>query len=175
MARTVPIRPLTPEAFAPFGDVIDTARGPDFAINNGMCDRYHGLGAVDVAQGGPIISIGRGRPYDLPLTLRMVERHPLGSQAFIPLSRDPFLVVVAPDAPDGPGTPLAFLTAPGQGVNYRRNVWHGVLTPLGDVTDFLIVDRGGEGANLEEFFFAQPWTVAPDAASPALPSGARKG
>ena len=89
----------------------------------------------------------------------MVERHPLGSQAFIPLSAQPFLVVVASDLDDRPQQPLAFLTTPGQGVNYRRGIWHGVLTPLGQDADFVIVDRAGEGNNLEEYYFEEPYII----------------
>ena len=77
----------------------------------------------------------------------------------MPLGRDPFLVVVAPDDGGAPGAPLAFLTAPGQGVNYLRGVWHGVLTPLGGPADFLIVDRIGPGDNLEEFVYDPPWSI----------------
>jgi len=153
--------PLTAAAFAPFGDVIEAAGAPDFQINGGMCDRFHDLARSEVLGDGARIgiSLGYGRPYDLPLALDLVERHPLGSQAFVPLSQDPFLVVVAPDSDGIPGTPRAFLTAPGQGVNYLRNVWHGVLTPLARPAAFLIVDRIGPGTNLEEYRFKQTWTV----------------
>ena len=89
----------------------------------------------------------------------MVERHPLGSQAFIPLSGNPFLVVVARDTAEGPAAPLAFRTKPGQGVNIARNVWHGILTPLDGVSDFAVVDRGGEGVNLEEHFYPDPFLI----------------
>jgi ureidoglycolate lyase len=91
--------------------------------------------------------------------LGMVERHPLGSQAFYPLDPHPFLVVVAPDEGGTPGTPRAFLTGPGQGVNLAINTWHGVLTPLVADARFLCVDRGGEGVNLEEHHFDVPWLV----------------
>src|SRR5213075_2903471 len=94
-----------------------------------------------------------------PYTLKLVERHPFGSQAFYPLSSHPFLVIVAPDVDGAPGTPRAFLTGPGQGINIGMNVWHGVLTSLEAVSDFLVVDRGGDGNNLEEHHFAEPWTI----------------
>ncbi len=106
-----------------------------------------------------LISMVRGTPYEMPLKLTMVERHPFGSQAFIPLSPRPFLVVVCHDTKDGPGEPHAFLAGPGQGINYRRNLWHGVLTPIGEEQDFIIVDRGGEGSNLEEFYFSRPYEI----------------
>lgn len=161
MPGPIPVRPLTAAAFAPFGDVIEAVGPPSFAFNGGMADRFHDLARTEVVgEGARVgISIGRARPYGLPLTLDLVERHPLGSQAFIPMTGDPFLVVVAPDEGGAPGAPLAFLTAPGQGVNYLRNVWHGVLTPLGREAPFLIVDRIGPGVNLEEHRYETPWAV----------------
>jgi ureidoglycolate lyase len=162
-ARAIVARPLTAEAFAPFGDVIEAAGAPDFRINGGMCDRFHDRARMEFAGDGRAgISVGFGRPYALPLALTMVERHPLGSQAFVPMTADPFLVVVAPDRNGTPLAPLAFLTDGAQGVNYLRNVWHGVLTPLGQAAPFLIVDRVGSGDNLEEFHFDKPWSVATD-------------
>lgn len=159
--RVIRAVPLTDAAFAPFGEVLEAAGEPDFQINQGMCDRFHDLARIAVADadGAPAISIGRGRPYALPLELRLVERHPLGSQAWIPLDGDPFLVVVAPDEEGVPGRPLAFLTRPGQGVNYHRGTWHGVVTPLERPQRFLIVDRVGPGPNLVEHVFDTPWIV----------------
>ena len=153
-------RPLTREAFAAFGDVIDTDSA-HYSINGGNTQRHHDLAHVEAAgpNGRVLINIFRGKPYAFPLTLTMVERHPLGSQAFIPLSPNPFLVIVCPDGEDGPGRPQAFVTRPGQGVNYPRNLWHGVLTPIGGEQDFLVVDRGGDGDNLEEFHFPVPLQI----------------
>src|SRR5690606_26218608 len=109
--------------------------------------------------GHVLISIARGQGYRFPLKLTMVERHPLGSQAFMPISPRPFVVVVCHDEDGKPGKPHAFVTQPGQGVNYPRNLWHGVLTPIEETQDFLIVDRGGAGVNLEEFFFSEPYEI----------------
>ncbi|WEX11795.1 ureidoglycolate lyase [Chelativorans sp. AA-79] len=154
-------QPLTREAFAPFGDVIEAEGAESFPINNGRTQRFHDLARVEMTgeKARVLVSIARGQPYDLPLTLRMVERHPLGSQAFVPLSPRPFLVTVCPDETGRPGTPRAFITKPGQGVNYARNTWHGVLTPVGEEQDFLIVDRGGDGSNLEEYFFSDLYEI----------------
>jgi ureidoglycolate lyase len=157
-SRTLTAGPLTPDAFAPFGDVIEAA-GSSYPINNGMVDRYHDLARLDFADGGAGISLAEGRPYDLPLRLTLVERHPLGSQAWIPLGPEPFLVIVAPDEGGVPGAPQAFVTAPGQGVNYLRGIWHGVLTPLRQPQRFLVVDRIGPGENLQEHHYDHPWTV----------------
>jgi len=160
VSRVVAMEPLTAAAFAPFGDVLEAA-GASYPINGGMVDRFHDRARVEVVGGRLGISLGRGRPYALPLELGLVERHPLGSQAFVPMTGDPFLVVVAPDEAGTPGRPRAFLTAPGQGVNYLRGAWHGVLTPLGRTACFLIVDRIGEGNNLEEYRYDSPWLVQP--------------
>jgi len=159
---TIKIQPLTRKAFAIFGDVIEIASDNEsYPINAGTTQRFHDLGTV-VATGEdarPIISMARAQPFELPLSLALVERHPNGSQAFIPVRPTRFLVVVAPDENGRPGTPRAFMAAPGQGVNYFLGTWHGVLTALDDETDFLIVDREGDGDNLETFTFAQPYTV----------------
>jgi len=111
----------------------------------------------------PLISIFRGQPYTLPLTLKLLERHPLGSQAFYPLSPRPFLSIVAPDEQGVPGRPRAFLVPPHHGVNIAINTWHGVLTPLDEPADFLVVDRGGDGNNLEEYLLDPPFLVVTSA------------
>ena len=157
------VEALTREAFAPFGQVImadETAH--HYPINSGMTERFHDLARIEL--GGvhprPLLSIFRGKPYRLPLELNLVERHPLGSQAFFPLSSRPFLSVVAPDESGVPGMPRAFLVPPHHGVNIAMNTWHGVLTPLGEgEAEFLIVDRGGEGDNLEEHVFPSPFLI----------------
>lgn len=161
MSRIVTAIPLTRAAFAPFGDVIDTDCDTHYPINQGKCERYHDLAKVEAAgeNARVLVSIFKGTPYPFPLKLEMVERHPFGSQAFMPLSPAPFLVVVCHDTPDGPGEPHAFITAPGQGVNYRRNLWHAVLTPIENPQDFLVVDRGGDENNLEEHYFSEPWQL----------------
>ena len=159
--RTLFARPLTKEAFAPFGDVIETDGAAHFAINGGTTTRFHDLAHVDVAtEGGrPLISIFRGQAFAFPVEIRMMERHPLGSQAFVPLQPVPFLIVVAPDRDGQPGEPQAFLAAPGQGVNYARNVWHHPLVSISQTSDFVVVDRGGEQPNLEEKSYLVPYSV----------------
>lgn len=155
--RTTPleVQPLTKAAFAPFGDVIETEGAELRLINGGTTQRFHDLAHVDVTGEGArvLINLFRGEAFALPIDIKMLERHPLGSQAFFPLQDRPFLVVVAEDAGGKPGAPLAFLCKGNQGVNYGRNVWHHPLIALGETSDFMVVDRGGEGNNLEEFFF----------------------
>ena len=89
----------------------------------------------------------------------MMERHPQGSQAFIPMAHGAFLVTVAHDAGGAPDVPLAFVTAPGHGINLHAGTWHGVLTPLTAPGLFAVIDRIGPGANLEEHWFDAPWTI----------------
>ena len=152
------IEPLSAEAFTPFGQVIELAGAHHYPINAGMTERYHDLARVELAgvHARPLISIFRGQPYALPLPLKLVERHPLGSQAFYPLGQSPWLVIVAEDDAGQPVRLRAFQPSPGQGVNIAINTWHGVLTPLETEADFLVVDRGGDGNNLEEHHFDTP-------------------
>jgi ureidoglycolate lyase len=160
MTKIITARPLTREAFAPFGEVIEAA-GEHYPINGGKAERFHALATPQATGPGGkvVISVVKGTPYDYPLSLTMVERHPLGSQAFVPMAPRPFLVVVCPDKDGVPGEPHAFVTHPGQGVNYRSGQWHGVLTPIGENQDFLVVDRTGGGVNLEEHFFEEPYEI----------------
>ncbi|MEQ9346794.1 MAG: ureidoglycolate lyase [Thalassospira sp.] len=145
---------LTPDAFAPFGEVISIATARDnYKINLGTTTRFHDISRVDVADGdgAPIISIFRGTPRPKPIEIKMMERHPLGSQAFMPLSAQRFLIVVAAgtDTPN-PEDLRAFLSDGTQGVTYAKNVWHHPLLVLEEDSDFLIVDRSGPGENLNE-------------------------
>lgn len=159
--RSIVARPLNRENFAEFGEVIEVEGAHHYPINGGKCERFHALARAEAAgeNGHVIINLFKATPYEFPLQLSMVERHPFGSQAFIPLSPRPFMVVVCHDGPDGPGEPHAFVTKPGQGVNYPRNLWHGVLTPVGQPQDFVVVDRAGDGSNLEEFYFSHPYEI----------------
>lgn len=153
---TLTVRELKRSTFAPYGDVIETDGTKSFFINQGTTERFHDLAKVDVSDqaGRPLISIFRGQAFSLPIAIKMMERHPLGSQAFIPISPYPWLLVVAPAQKDGsPGVPEAFLAGSHQGVSYRKGVWHHPLLSLQKTSDFLVVDRGGEGENLEEFTF----------------------
>ena len=161
MSLVIRTEQLTREAFATFGDVLEVAGEPDKIINQGLCGRWHDLANLDVIDGRVGISLFKAEPRSFPYSLDMMERHPEGSQAFLPMSPEPFLVVVAPDDGGRPGTPRAFITSPGQGVNYHRGVWHGVLAPLGDPGLFAIIDRIGPGDNLEEHWFDQTFLIEP--------------
>lgn len=177
---TVAAEPLTAAAFAPFGDVIAAGGGDYIEINEGMARRYHDLADVDVAaEGGrALISVFSARPWFRPIRLRVMERHPLGSQAFVPMHDRPFLVVVAPPGPAPlPAALRAFVTDGAQGVNYARGVWHHPLLALDRIEQFLVVDRGGEGHNLDEIDY-HPHNVAvvlPGDRAGFIASGARGG
>src|SRR5689334_3843018 len=137
------VEPLTREAFAPFGEVLEPASAQAvYEINADTAQRFHALARVDIAgaDGHAVISLFRAQPRALPFRVETLERHPLGSQAFMPLGSAPYLVVVAA-APDVP--PRAFLARPGQGVSFRPGTWHHALLALERESDFLVVDRAG--------------------------------
>lgn len=161
MTTAIQATHLTVEAFAPYGDVLEATGTPAKLINQGKCGRFHDLARLDIlgenARTG--ISLFLSEKRTLPYRLEMVERHPLGSQAFIPMTLESFLVIVAPDEGGKPGQPLAFVTRAGQAINFHRNTWHGVLTPLSEPGLFAVVDRIGEEANLEEHWFETPYMI----------------
>lgn len=150
MREMIP-EPLTAEAFAPFGSVIEASDAAlKLDINQGHAVRYDRLADIDVSDGGGTgaISLFRARPLDEPV-LKMFERHPLGSQSFVPLSGRPYLVAVAPAGPFEPAGIRLFRAEGHQGVHYRKGVWHHFLLVL-DESDFLVIDRAGPGDNCEE-------------------------
>ena len=152
------VHPLTREAFAPFGEVIEASdAAKHFTINAGNTDRYHDLANIAPGPDGRVIvSIFRGQPRALPFTVHMMERHPLASQAFIPMSGKPYLVVVAPAGEPPEVEDLKVFIARGdQGVNYATGVWHHPLLALEGVCDFLVVDRSGPGHNCDEVQLAR--------------------
>lgn len=149
--------PLTTTAFAPFGDVLD-ATGDFRLINAGLCQRHHDRAQLDFGPDGRAgISIFKAEPRALPYSFDLIERHPDGAQAFLPMSEHPFLVIVSagPEA-----MPRAFLTNGAQGINLHRGTWHGVLTPLYAPGLFAVVDRIGPTPNIEEYRYPQPWVVS---------------
>lgn len=146
-------QPLTAEAFAPFGDVIEAGeRAQVREINYGHTRRFHDLARLDLdAEGGrPLVSIFRSTPLPRPIRIERMERHPLSSQAFYPLSGRPFLVVVAERGEFDPAGLRAFIAGPRQGVNYHAGSWHHFSLALDQVSEFLVIDRGGSGENCDE-------------------------
>lgn len=153
MTVTLTAVPLTRERFAPFGDVIESSRSHADAMNAARFERFDNLCHVDLVNDGQVaVSIARCRtPTTLPLRLEMIERHPLGSQAFIPLSPCRMVVVVAPPGESVDATDLrAFVSNGRQGINYRRGAWHMPLIAFDKGQEYLIIDRGGNEANCEE-------------------------
>ncbi|GAW36327.1 ureidoglycolate lyase [Roseovarius sp. A-2] len=161
MSEAIPLTaaPLTAADFARYGDVIEARATPTAMINQGLCARHSDLARLDFDGGRAGISLFDAEARHLPHVVEMVERHPLGSQAFLPLGPLRCLVIVAEDAEGAPGAPHAFITEPGQSINLHRGVWHGVLTPLDEAGQFAVVDRIGLGTNLEEYWFKTPYIV----------------
>jgi ureidoglycolate lyase len=147
------LKPLTQEAFAPFGDVIQKEGHYPEEINYGQTRKYAGLAQLDVGdkEGTSTIHIYRSRPVSLPFRIEVMEYHPLGSQAFIPLHEQPFLVVVAPPAESLPFKSIqGFLSNGEQGVSLNKGVWHHYQLSLGETCDYLVIERDGPGVNTIE-------------------------
>jgi ureidoglycolate lyase len=158
MSHVIRPEPLTREAFAPFGDVIEAEGRERVTINQGFAERFNDLAKVDTLTdgGATTISIARGTPQTAPIVLELVERHPLASQMFYPLQDKDWLIVVAPgEGPPSPHSLRAFRASGRQGINFARNVWHHPLLMPAPIGEFLIIDRKGPGNNLEEHWFAE--------------------
>ncbi len=147
-------QPLSSKAFSEFGSVIDSREVCGFPINSGRTQRYDDLVDLQVYGPGakPCVSVFISRGIALPAELYGLERHPLGSQAFIPLNRERFLIVVAPEGDViAPGSVRAFVTDGRQGVNYKPGTWHVVHSVLDQEGEFLVIDRKGPGINCDEY------------------------
>lgn len=145
--------PLTSERFAPFGDVIEASRDHAAAMNEARFERFDDLCNIDIAaRGKTSVSVARCRAATvLPLRIDKLERHPLGSQAFIPLQSCEMVIVVAPPGESVDVAALcAFVTQPRQGFNYHRGTWHMPLIAFSAGHEFMIIDRGGDEPNCEE-------------------------
>lgn len=157
---TILLRPetLTKEAFSPFGDVIEIGGDP-IMINEGTTERFHHLSDITVREGSAIINIFRAQPRQLPMPITMMERHPLGSQAFLPTNEEPYLVLVCEGKSEPDPETLKLFLAKEQGVNYKENCWHHPLLSLKHTNNFWVVDRIGSGNNLEEVAFSQKMKI----------------
>lgn len=158
---TIPLQAelLTQERFAPYGDVIETSRENSDAMNEARFERFDDLCKIDLINDGKVaVSIARCRmPTSLPIRLDMVERHPLGSQAFVPLTRCKMLVVVAPPEESVDASTLrAFVTNGRQGINYHRGTWHMPLIAFEAGQEYLIIDRGGIEPNCDMHTLDEP-------------------
>jgi ureidoglycolate lyase len=156
------VRPLSTEAFRPYGEVLDTSGRPTGVANGGAAEVHRDVAAIDVnAHGGRVcVSVVRVRACLLPLRIEVMERHPLGSQAISPLGDASMLVVVAPEGPLDSTKIVAFQASARQGINYRRNVWHHPLIALNRDSDFVVIDRAGGGENLILERLAEPLDVS---------------
>jgi ureidoglycolate lyase len=148
-------RPLTAEAFSTFGEVIDTDSKSPLEINQGYARRFDDLASLVATSGNVKVSLFTADPRTTPIEIKVMERHPLGSQLFYPLQDRPWLVLVCINPYDA-GTYKAFLASGRQGVNYAPNTWHHPLLVHDADSRFIIVDRKGSGNNLEEVWLENP-------------------
>lgn len=155
------IEPLTKAAFAPFGEVVEMDGGEQITINQNFAQRFNNLAHIDVEhEGGRVnISLASAIPRPQPIAIKMMERHPLGSQIFYPLQDEPWLVLVCSDPLDV-RTYQAFSASGQQGINYKRNAWHHPLLVL-NTSRFMVIDRQGPGTNLEEVWLEKEFLLKP--------------
>jgi len=143
-------KPITKENFSKFGDMITTSNIKPIEINNGYAKRFDGIANLNTSKdnGKTTICIFSALKRTFPMKIDMMEKHPLGSQAFIPMKETTFLVFVAPenDKPDL-NKIESFIVPPGIGVNYNPGIWHFPLISTENM-NFLVVDRIGPGDNL---------------------------
>ena len=153
------VEPLTKTAFAPFGEVVEMEGGEQITINQNFAQRFNYLAHIDVEhEGGSVnISLASAIPRPQPIAIKLMERHPLGSQIFYPLQDEPWLVLVCGDPKDG-STYRAFKASGQQGINYKRNAWHHPLLVL-NPSRFIVVDRQGPGTNLEEVWLEKEFLL----------------
>lgn len=159
MSKTLKTAPITQAAINGLAELIEANGDADLFINQGKCGRFHDRAKIDVVGGDAGISVFQSEGFSLPFKMEMMERHPHGSQAFLPMQTGEYLVVLANDVDGAPSEPRAFIAGAGQGVNIGRNVWHGVLCPLSGDGLFMVVDRVSGGPNLEEHWFDEPILV----------------
>ena len=147
--------PLTAENFAPFGSVIEPDMARSFLINEDTTRRFHQLAEIDrhEDEGRSIISIFRAERRSLPLEIRMMEKHPLGAQAFLPAQAHKWLIVVADGERPKAKDCRVFIAEGCQGVQYNAGVWHHPLLIIEPTQNFWVIDRAGAGDNLEEIWF----------------------
>ena len=143
-------RPISKENFSKFGDIITTKDIKPIDINNGYAKRYDGIANLNTSNenGETTISIFSALKREFPMKIDMMEKHPLGSQAFIPMKETTFLCFVAPEGQKPDLTKIeSFIIPPGIGINYKPGIWHFPLISTEDM-NFLVVDRKGSGENL---------------------------
>jgi len=156
------LEPLTAEAFAPFGDVIQRQGVIAETINYGRTQKFADLARIDTGEEGGKISVHiyRSQPVKLPFLIERMERHPLGSQAFMPLHQQPFPVIVAPPGDDPDNLSIrGFISSGEQGINLHKGVWHHYQVSLAGICDYLVIDRAGLQNNCEEWVLKQPRSI----------------
>ena len=136
--------------FSEYGDLLSTNDVNPMDINAGYAKRFDNLANLNTSKDGgkTIVSIFSALKRTFPMTVDMMEKHPLGSQAFIPMKETTFLCFVAP-AGDAPkiNKIQSFIIPPKTGINYKPGIWHFPLISTED-TNFLVIDRKGKGQNL---------------------------
>ncbi len=136
--------------FAKYGDLISRNDINPIDINAGYAKRFDDLVNLNTLKdnGKTVVSIFSALKRDFPMKIDMMEKHPLGSQAFIPMKETTFLCFVAPPGEFPEISKIqSFIIPPHTGINYKPGIWHFPLISTED-TNFLVIDRKGKGENL---------------------------
>ena len=136
--------------FAEYGDLISSNDIYPMDINDGYAKRFDNLANINTSkdEGKTIVSIFSALKRTFPMKINMMEKHPLGSQAFIPMKETTFLSFVAPPGKSPEISKIqSFIIPPKTGINYKPGIWHFPLISTED-TNFLVIDRKGNGENL---------------------------
>jgi len=157
--KVLKIKELNQKSFQEYGDIIDINQQVPFKINDGKCLRYNDLATLSFKNDQAGISLFESKRVALPYKFNFMEKHPLGSQAFIPVFGSTFIVIVASDNYGKPGKPEVFITRSGQGINYHRNIWHGILTPLEERGLFVVLDWIGSEENLDTHHYNEWYCI----------------
>jgi len=154
-------QPLTRARFAPYGNVVEASPAQTAAMNEARFERFDDLCDLDVGDGRIAVSIARCRVATaLPYCVDVVERHPLGSQAFVPLQTCRMLVVVARAGDPTEAREFeAFFTNGRQGINYHRGTWHMPLIAFDAGNEFLIIDRAPDQPNCDMHTLDEPLMI----------------
>ena len=156
------LEPLTAETFAPFGEVIQRQGVTPQSINDGRTQKFADLARIDTAEEGgeTTVHLYRSQAVTLPFLVERMERHPLGSQAFMPLHQQPFPVIVAPPGDDPEVQAIrGFISNGEQGINLHKGVWHHYLVSLSGICNYLVIDRSGPQNNCEEWLLDRPLMI----------------
>ena len=150
MEKIIKPEKISRSNFSSYGDLISTDDISPININEGYAKRFDNLANLDTSKdsGNTIVSIFSALKRTFPMKIHMMEKHPLSTQAFIPMKETTFLAFVAPSGESPEIDKIqSFIIPPKMGINYKPGIWHFPLISTENI-NFLVIDRKGSGDNL---------------------------